>query len=135
MLAALGCNTAKGGMQFPPTQVTVVTAAPQSVAAHFRYQGVAEASKHIVVRAQVAGVVIARPFVEGTDVAQGTLLYEIDTTQYAAALRTALGNLEDAKAKMANAEHNLSRAQPLLAERAVAQSTVCLLYTSPSPRD
>lgn len=111
-------------MQFPPTQVTVVTVAPQTIPVSFRYQGVAQSSKHIVVRAQVAGVVIARPFVEGTDVAKGTLLYQIDTTQYAAALRSAIGNLGDAKAKLANAETNLSRVRPLLAERAVAQSTL-----------
>src|SRR6185312_1457202 len=97
---------------------------PRTIATHFRYQGVAQASKHIVVRAQVAGVIIARPFVEGTDVPKGALLYEIDTTQYAAALRTAQGTLEDAKAKLTNAETNLNRARPLLAEHAVAQSTV-----------
>jgi len=124
LLAALGCHPSGAGMQFPPTQVTVVTVTPQTIPAHFRYQGVAQASKHIMVRAQVAGVITARPFVEGTDVAKGTLLYQIDTTQYAAALRTALGTLEDAKAKFANAEINLNRARPLLAERAVAQSTV-----------
>jgi membrane fusion protein (multidrug efflux system) len=111
-------------MQFPPTQVTVVTVTPQSIAAHFRYQGLARSSKHIIVRAQVAGVVIARPFVEGTDVAKGTLLYQIDTTQYAAALRNALGTLDDAKAKQANADINLKRVRPLLEERAVAQSTL-----------
>jgi membrane fusion protein, multidrug efflux system len=111
-------------MQFPPTKVSVVTVTPQTIPAHFRYQAVAQASKHIVVRAQVAGVIIARPFVEGTDVAKGTLLYQIDTTQYAAALRTAMGTLEDAKAKLANADINLKRVRPLLAERAVAQSTL-----------
>jgi membrane fusion protein, multidrug efflux system len=124
LLAVAGCHGSPGGMQFPPTLVTIVTVAPQTIPAHFRYQGVAQASKHIIVRAQVAGVVIARPFVEGTDVAKGTLLYQIDTTQYAAALRTATGNLEDAKAKLASADINLNRARPLLAERAVAQSTV-----------
>jgi membrane fusion protein, multidrug efflux system len=124
VLAFVGCHSAQAGMQMPPTKVTVVTATPQTIPAHFRYQGVAQASKHIIVRAQVAGVIVARPFVEGTDVAKGTLLYEIDTTQYAAQLRTALANLEDAKAKLASADINLNRARPLLAERAVAQSTV-----------
>jgi membrane fusion protein (multidrug efflux system) len=111
-------------MQFPPTGVTVVSVTPQTIPVHFRYQGVAQSSKHIIVRAQVTGVIIARPFVEGTDVAKGTLLYEIDTTQYAAGLRTTLGTLDDAKAKLANAEINLNRVRPLLAERAVAQSTL-----------
>lgn len=128
MIAAVGCGGAKagmqGGMQFPPTQVTVMTVTPQTIPANFRYQGIAQASKHVIVRAQVAGVITARPFVEGTDVAKGTLLYVIDTTQYAAALRTALGTLEDGKARLASAEINLNRVRPLLAEHAVAQSTV-----------
>ena len=93
LVTALACSKGpQGPMQFPPTQVTIVTVAPQTIAAHYRYQGVARSSKHIIVRAQVTGVVIARPFVEGTDVAKGTLLYQIDTTQYAAALRSAKGN-------------------------------------------
>jgi membrane fusion protein (multidrug efflux system) len=121
---ALACKGPPPPMQFPPTQVTTVTVAPQTIAAHYRYQGIARSSKHIIVRAQVAGVVIARPFVEGSDVAKGTLLYEIDTTQYAAALRNASGGLDDAKAKLENANINLNRVKPLLAERAVAQSTV-----------
>jgi membrane fusion protein, multidrug efflux system len=124
MVTALACKGPPPPMQFPPTQVTTVTVAPQTIAAHYRYQGIARSSKHIIVRAQVAGVVIARPFVEGTDVAKGTLLYEIDTTQYAAALRNASGSLDDAKARLANASINLNRVKPLLAERAVAQSTV-----------
>src|SRR6185437_8945100 len=100
VVAALGCHSAQSGMQMPPTRVTVVKVTPQTILTHFRYQGVALASKHIIVRAQVAGVITARPFVEGTDVAKGALLYQIDTTQYAAALRTAQGTLEDAKAKL-----------------------------------
>jgi membrane fusion protein (multidrug efflux system) len=111
-------------MQLPPTRVTVVTATPQTIPAQFIYQGVAQASKHILVQAQVAGVIVKRPFVEGTDVPQGTLLYLIDTTQYAAALRTAEGNLENARAKLVNAEISLRRTRPLLPEHAVAQSTV-----------
>lgn len=124
LLAVGGCRPSPGPMQLPPTRVTVVTVTPQTIPAHFMYQGVAQASKHIVVRAQVAGVIVRRPFVEGTDVAQGTLLYLIDTTQYAAALRTAVGNLENARAKFVNAELSLRRMRPLLADRAVAQGSV-----------
>lgn len=124
VLAIAGCHAAQAGMQMPPTKVTVVTTKPQTIPALFRYQGVAQSSKHIIVRAQVAGVIIARPFVEGSDVAAGTLLYQIDTTQYAAQLRSAQGTLADAKARMATAEINLNRVRPLLAERAVAQATV-----------
>jgi len=124
LLAAAGCQQQRGNMQMPPTQVTVATVTPQTIPARYSYQGIARASKHIIVRSQVSGVIISRPFVEGTDVAKGTLLYLVDTTQYAAALRQAEGTLENAKAKLASAEINLNRVRPLLAERAVAQSTV-----------
>jgi membrane fusion protein, multidrug efflux system len=124
LLLIAGCRASPPAMQLPPTRVTVVTATPQTIPAQFIYQGVAQASKHIIVQAQVAGVIVKRPFVEGTDVAQGALLYLIDTTQYAAALRTAEGNLEDARARLVSADISLRRTRPLLAEHAVAQSTV-----------
>jgi membrane fusion protein, multidrug efflux system len=124
LFAVGGCRPSPGPMQLPPTRVTVVTVTPQTIPAQFIYQGVAQASKHIIVRAQVAGVIVRRPFVEGTDVAEGALLYLVDTTQYAAALRTAVGNLENARARLVNAEISIRRTRPLLADRAVAQSTV-----------
>ncbi len=101
-----------------------MTIAPQDVAAHFEYVGQAEASKHIVVRANVTGVIVERPYVEGTDVPQGALLFRIDPTTYKAAYDNAIGTLEDARARLANAKITLNRDVPLLAERAVAQQDV-----------
>jgi membrane fusion protein (multidrug efflux system) len=104
--------------------VSVLTVSPRTVAAHFEYVGQAEASKHIEVRSNVTGVIVARPYVEGSDVARGTVLFKIDPTTYKAAYENALGALNDAKAKLANAEKNYNRLKPLLAERAVAQKDV-----------
>src|SRR6266571_3388961 len=61
--------------------------------------------------------VVTLPYVEGTDVAAGTLLFQIDPTTYQAAYRSA-------DARLANAERNLARLKPLLAARAVAQKDV-----------
>ncbi len=108
-------------MQMPPTQVTVLTVTPQTIPAHYRYQGAATASKHVTVRPSVSGVILARPFTEGTDVPKGKVLFKIDTALYAAALQNALGTLADAKAKFENAQRNFERIKPLLAEHAVAQ--------------
>ena len=119
---ASGAAGASGGM--PPTQVTVLTITPQTVPAHIQYEGVVEASKHIEVRSLITGVIVARPFTEGTDVAKGTLLYKIDPTAYEGTYRNALGQLQDAKARQANAARNLARVTPLLAEHAVAQKDV-----------
>jgi membrane fusion protein, multidrug efflux system len=119
-----GCQKPAPAFQMPPTKVSVIEVSPQTIAAHYDYQGVASASKHVEVRANVTGVILRRAFVEGTDVPQGALLYQIDTTIYEAALRNAVGQLEDAKARLSNAKRNLDRLKPLLEEKAVAQKDV-----------
>lgn len=108
----------------PAPQVTVLTVKTQDVAAHFAYEGQAEASKHVDVRSQVTGVIVARPYVEGTDVAPGTVLFKLDPTLYRAAYENAQGQLAGARVREANTARTLARLQPLLAERAVAQQDV-----------
>jgi membrane fusion protein (multidrug efflux system) len=109
---------------FPPPAVTVLTVKPEQVEEKLDYVGQAEASKAVEVRSQITGVIVARPYTEGTDVAQGTVLYRIDPTIYEAALRSAQGTLANAQARLANAERNLNRVKPLLEEHAVAQVDV-----------
>jgi len=101
----------------PPSEVSVLTVVPETVSARYEYVGQADASRSVEVRSQVTGVVVARPYAEGTDVAKGTLLFRIDPTTYEAAYRSA-------QARLANAERNLARLQSLLASRAVAQKDV-----------
>jgi len=101
----------------PPPEVSVVTVAPETVAARYEYVGQAEASRSVEVRSQVTGVIVARPYAEGTDVAKGALLFRIDPTTYEAAYRSA-------QARLANADRTLARLKPLLAARAVAQKDV-----------
>ena len=101
----------------PPPEVAVLTVAPETVDARYEYVGQGEASRRVEVRSLVTGVIVARPYVEGTDVAQGTLLFRIDPTTYEAAYRSA-------QARLANAQRSLARLQPLLAARAVAQKDV-----------
>ena len=101
----------------PPPEVAVLTIAPETVAARYEYVGQAEASRSVEVRSQVTGVIIARPYLEGTDIAEGAVLFRIDPTTYEAAYRSA-------EARLANAQRNLARLKPLLASRAVAQKDV-----------
>src|SRR5260221_13979672 len=101
----------------PAPEVSVLTVVPETVAARFEYVGQAAASRSVEVRAQVTGVIVERPYTEGTDVAKGTLLFRIDPTTYQAAHRSA-------QARLANAERNLARLNSLLGARAVAQKDV-----------
>jgi len=108
----------------PPPEVSVLAIAPETVSARYEFVGQAAASRRVEVRAQVAGVIIARPYGEGTDVPKGALLFQIDPTTYEAAYRSAQAQLADATARFANAERNLVRLKALLGSRAVAQKDV-----------
>jgi membrane fusion protein (multidrug efflux system) len=123
VLVAAACHHAPPPAP-PPPEVAVLTVEPKTIPADFEYVGQAEASKRVEVRAQVSGVIIARPYVEGTDVPKGALLFRIDPTPYEAALRSARAQQADAEARFANAERNLKRLEPLLGEHAVAQKDV-----------
>jgi membrane fusion protein (multidrug efflux system) len=124
LLATLpGCRKAPPPAP-PPPEVTVLTIKPETVPAQFEFVGQAEASKRVEVRSQITGVIVDRPYVEGTDVPEGAVLFKLDPTTYLAAYRSALAEVENARARLANAQRNLGRLRPLLADRAVAQKDV-----------
>jgi membrane fusion protein (multidrug efflux system) len=108
----------------PRPEVSVLTVAPQTIPAQYEFVGQAAAYEHVEVRAQVSGIIVARPYREGTDVSKGTVLFRIDPTTYEAAYRSARAQLANARAALANAERNLRRLIPLLADHAVAQKDV-----------
>ena len=80
--------------------------------------------KSVQVRSQVSGVIVERPYVEGTDVPKGKVLYRIDPRTYQANYESAKARLAESEAQFANAERTLNRLKPLLEERAVAQQDV-----------
>jgi membrane fusion protein (multidrug efflux system) len=102
----------------------VLTVEPQTIAGQYEWMGQAAASKSVQVRAQVSGVIVERPYVEGTDVRKGKVLYRIDPRTYQANYESARARLAESEATFANAERTLNRLKPLLAERAVAQQDV-----------
>ncbi len=120
-LAACGDKTAP---QMPPPNVTIVTTAPQDIPARIELVGQGAASKFIEVRSQLNGVIIERPYAEGSDVAKGTLLFRLDPTTYEAAYRSTQAASDNAQARLDNAQRTLKRLVPLLAEGAVSQKDV-----------
>src|SRR2546426_12514486 len=94
------CRRAATAAAPPPPEVSALTVAPETVSARFEFVGQAAASRRVEVRAQVAGVIVARPYAEGTDVPKGALLFQIDSTTYDAAYRSA-----DRKSTRLNSSH------------------------------
>lgn len=122
-LGAAACGGADVA-QLPPPNVTVVTAEPTDIPAGIELVGQAAASKYIEVRSQLNGVIIERPYREGSDVAAGALLFRLDPTTYEATYRSAKAAAENAQARLDNAQRTLRRLTPLLAEGAVSQKDV-----------
>lgn len=117
-MALAGCHgdaAPRGG--FPPAEVTVLTVARRAIAEAFVFPGEVEPYRSVQVRARVSGIIEQRPFVEGSSVQPGQLLYRIDTTLYEAAYRSAEAHFE-------SAQRTYDRMAPLLAQHAVAQQDV-----------
>ena len=127
-LSALSVLSAcgKGGPPpaMPPTEVSVVTVEPAPVADPVELTGAVQGYRTVQVRSQVTGVIVARPFREGSQVKAGEVLFRIDPTTYDADYRSAQAQAADAEARLANAESNASRLRPLLADNAVSQQDV-----------
>jgi membrane fusion protein, multidrug efflux system len=101
--------------------VSVVTVAPRTVDQVPEFVGSVEASRSVPVRAQVEGVIVERSFTEGRAVRPGELLYRIDPRTYDADYRGARARLAEAEARVSNAESNLKRLTPLLADNAISK--------------
>src|SRR5262245_31850001 len=119
-----GCGKKAASGAPPPPEVTVLTIQGQTIPAQLEWVAEAAASKSVQVRAQVSGVIVARPYVEGTDVKKGTVLFRIDPRTYEANYRSAEARVAESQAQLDNAERTLNRLKPLLGERAVAQQDV-----------
>ena len=107
-LILAGCEDKTPQHQAMPV-VTYLQLNPQSVTLTSELSGRTSAFTVSEVRPQVSGIILERLFVEGSDVKQGDVLYQIDPALYQAAY-------DNAKATLMKAEANAVAAK-LLAER------------------
>jgi membrane fusion protein (multidrug efflux system) len=108
-----------GGM--PTSEVTVVTAAAQSLPVTWEYVGQTAGSREVEVRARVTGILQSRNFKEGERVKKGQSLFTIDPKPFEAALARAVADVAAADARLEQARRNVARFKPLYAEKAVSQ--------------
>lgn len=105
---------APGASAPPPPEVEVVTVAAGTAVMTQELPGRLQAVRTAQVRARVEGVVEKRLFAEGTDVAAGTPLFQIDSRTYKAAAASA-------ESDVAVARITLERYKPLLEMKAVSK--------------
>ena len=113
-LAAFACSRAKAPAPAPPPKVVVTSAIQRDEPIVREWIGTTEGDVNADIRPHVEGYLLRRVYKEGSTVAQGELLFEIDPRQFEAQLQQAEANLEQAKAALAKADLDVARAERAL---------------------
>ena len=99
--------------QAPLQPVTFAVAAAESVPLTIGTFGNVVTIADVTLQAQVEGILLRYAVEEGAMVKKGDLIAQIDPAPFQAALQEAQGNLDSAKAQLANAQVTLQRQQEL----------------------
>lgn len=127
LLALAGCSgQAEEGAQmaFPPPQVNVVTIAPQDLPVEREYIGQTKGSREVEIRPRVGGIIEKRLYEEGTPVAAGTVLFQLDPKSYEAQLAAAEAVLARTQALRDQAKREWNRLKPLAADKVISQKAL-----------
>jgi len=121
LLAACGPAPQAGFSGMPPAAVTFEVAAPREIAVEYEYVGQTAGAREVEIRARVNGMVEKRHFQEGSFVAQGQPLFDLDAVPFAAAAAQAEAAAASTAASLKQAERDFARMQPLGEARAISQ--------------
>jgi membrane fusion protein (multidrug efflux system) len=105
----------------PAMQVQVVEVVSEPVTLKRELPGRVSAYRIAEVRARVDGIVEKRLFEEGSDVAEGDVLFQIDAAPYRAALDSAKARLASVEANYASAKSQATRVKALVETNAVSK--------------
>jgi RND family efflux transporter MFP subunit len=119
-----GCGGKPSQTQPPPPAVTVANPAVREVVEWDTYTGYLEAPESVNVAARVSGLIVDTPFVEGSIVKKGDLLFEIDQRPFKADLDAKVADEQKAEAQRALAKVTLDRLLTLAPNNAVSQQSV-----------
>jgi membrane fusion protein, multidrug efflux system len=121
-LALVRCKGETASAPPPPlVQVEVADALQKDVPIQMEWVGTTDGSNNALIRAQVSGYLMKRPYVEGAFVKKGDLLFELDPSRFRTALDQALGDLAKAQAQFTKTKQDVGRDTPLAREGAVSQ--------------
>ncbi|WP_445496595.1 efflux RND transporter periplasmic adaptor subunit [Photorhabdus sp. SF281] len=123
-LALSGCND-KDSQQVAENQqapeVGIVTLKTEPLMVTTELPGRTSAFRIAEVRPQVSGIILKRNYKEGSDVKEGTSLYQIDPATYQAAYDSAKADLAKTQANAEIARLTVNRYKPLLGTNYVSQ--------------
>ncbi len=121
-VALAGCSSKEEKPAPPPPTVTVTTVAQRQVPIHREWVGTMLGNVDAEIRPKVEGFLLARLYTEGSFVNKDQPLFQLDKRQAQAAVEQATGNLERARAALAQTQIDVRRYTPLVAQKAVSQA-------------
>jgi len=117
-----GCGKPPAPPAPPPTPVSVVPVQLGDVALGSEWIGTLDGNVNAQIQPQVSGYLIQQTYREGSVVAKGRVLFEIDPRPFQAVVDQAAAQLEQAKAAYGLTQTNVHRDIPLVAAHAIAQN-------------
>ena len=121
-LALVHCKGETASAPPPPSvQVDVANVIQKDVPIQMEWVGTTDGSNNALIRAQVGGYLMKRPYTEGSFVKKGDLLFQLDPSKFQTALDQALGDLAKAQAQFMKTKQDVERDTPLAREGAVSQ--------------
>jgi len=120
-LIVASCGGGTDVVTLPPPEVSVSQPVAREVGDYFMTTGQVAAVESVDVRARVSGYLVGVHFVEGAEVTQGDLLFEIDPRPYQATAQQAEANLARWEAERRKAEADVARTQKLLPRGAASE--------------
>ena len=122
MAICAGCATKAEKPAPPPPGVTVTSVVQKDVSLHQEWVGTMVGNTDADIRPKVEGFLLTRLYTEGSYVQKGQAMFQLDPRQAQAAVEQAQGKLERAHAVLAQAQIDVRRYTPLVAQKAVSQA-------------
>jgi membrane fusion protein (multidrug efflux system) len=121
-LLVAGCGSKQSApMQMPAPEVGVVTVSSQTMPVTTELPGRIDAVRVAEVRARATGILLKRLFIEGSEVKEGDVLFQIDPAPLQADYDSAKASLAKAQATLADAQAKTDRYKELVAINAVSK--------------
>jgi membrane fusion protein, multidrug efflux system len=117
-----GCESKAEKPVPPPPGVVVAQVIQKDVPIYQDWVGTMAGNIDADIRPKVEGFLLSRLYTEGSFVKKGQPMFQLDKRQAQAAVEQAVGNVERAKAALAQAQIDVNRYTPLVAQRAVSQA-------------
>jgi membrane fusion protein (multidrug efflux system) len=117
-----GCATKAEKPAAPPPEVTVTPVIQKDVPIRQQWVGTMVGNIDADIRPKVEGFLLTRLYTEGSLVKKGQEMFELDQRQAQAAVDQAQGKLERARAALTQAQIDVRRYTPLVAQKAVSQA-------------